>query len=84
MIDKPKERDITQVVRYLTNTFKNVTSTWPNAERNGKTKNATYIAQCDFAWLINEIMQGPTCMAQKYISDCNELLDSIVTKNNKR
>jgi len=80
---KPKEKDVSQVVRYLTNTFKTVTAGLEPASRTKDGANKTYRLQSDFAYLINEITQGPSCMVQKYITDCNEFLDGIIKQNNQ-
>lgn len=75
-----KEKDVGQIVRYLTGTFNQVTSRLDRAARAGKppVANRAYLLQRDFAYLINEVMQGPRCMLQKNITECNEYLDNLV------
>lgn len=70
-----KEKDIGQIVRYLTGTFNAATATLPRAERVNDVSNSLYIRQTEFAYLLNELMMGPKCMQQKYITDCNEYIE---------
>lgn len=75
-----KERDIEQVVRYLSSTFNQATSKF---ERAARTKlgvaNKAYIIQTEFAYMLSELMLSPRCMQQKYITDCNNLIDQIIS-----
>lgn len=76
--EKEKEKDIGQIVRYLTSTFNQITARMERPFR-GKTSgpNQTYLLQTDFAYLLNEVMQSPRCMLQKRIIECNEFLDQL-------
>lgn len=80
-----KEKDIGQIVRYLSNTFNQATSKLERPFR-GKTSgpNEAYIMQSEFAYLLNELMQAPKCMQQKYISDCNDFIDQVIMEINSR
>lgn len=76
-----KEKDIGQIVRYLSSTFNQATAKLDRAFRGQKTgPNEAYIMQTEFAYLLNELMQSPKCMQQKYISDCNDLIDQIIVE----
>lgn len=80
-----KEKDIGQIVRYLTSTLNQVTSKLDKAFRGRKTgPNEAYVIQTEFAYLLNELMQGPKCMQQKYISDCNDFIDQVIVELNQR
>lgn len=75
----PKEKDINQIVRYLTTTFNNVTSKLDRPFRGTKSgANMAYIIQTEFAYLLNELIQGPRCLLQKNIAVCNDFIDQIV------
>lgn len=78
--EAPKEKDIGQIVRYLTATFNQATSRLERPARVGKPPqaNEAYLLQRDFAYLLNELVQGPRCMQQKNIADCNEFLDKLI------
>lgn len=76
-----KEKDISQIVRYLTSTLNQVLASAPDLERPCRTHrgpNAAYFIQTEFAYLLNDLMQGPKCMSQKYITDCNEFIDQVM------
>ena len=81
MIDKevPKEKDLGQIVRYLSSTFNQATSRIDRAYR-GKTggPNRAYVLQTEFAYLLNEVMQGPRCVLQRSIAECNDFIDQVV------
>ena len=80
-----KEKDIGQIVRYLTNTFNQATNKLERPFRNDKAgPNEAYIIQSEFAHLLNELMQAPKCMQQKYISDCNDFIDQVIMEVNTR
>jgi len=68
------EKDISQIIRYLSNTLNQVTAGLEKPVRG----NAQYIIQTEFAYLLNEIMQGPKCLLQKHIADCNEFIDQVI------
>jgi hypothetical protein len=78
--EQAKEKDIEQVVRYLTTTFNKAKA---GAERAFRGKNIgpnkAYIMETEFAYLLNEVMQGPRCMLQKNITECNSFIDQVVT-----
>lgn len=77
--EAPKEKDINQIVRYLTTTLNRATADLEKPFRGATTgANKAYIIQTEFAYLLNEIMQGPRCMLQKNIVDCNEFLDQVI------
>lgn len=78
--DQPvKEKNIGQVVSYLTNTFGRATQHLDRPFRHPKDgANKAYQLQTEFAYLINEIMQSPTCVQQKYITACNELIETVL------
>lgn len=74
-----KEKDIGQVIRYLVATFNQATIKLERPFRSKETgANQAYQLQTEFAYLLNELTQGPRCMTQKYIADCNEFIDSVV------
>lgn len=77
--EAPKEKDVGQIVRYLVSTFNQATSKLERPFR-GKTSgpNRTYLLQREFAYLLNEVMQGPRCVLQRNIADCNEFIDKVV------
>jgi hypothetical protein len=80
-----KEKDIAQIVRYLSNTFNQVTNKLERAFRGQKSgPNEAYIMQTEFAYLLNELMLCPKCMQQKYISDCNDFIDQAMVLINSR
>lgn len=81
--EAPKEKDIGQIVRYLVSTFNQATGRLDRAFRS-KTggPNRTYILQTEFAYLLNEVVQGPRCVLQKNIAACNEFIDQVVQQLN--
>lgn len=78
MAEVQKEKDISQIVRYLTSTLNQALSGQDRPVRTKAGPNNTYIIQTEFAYLLNEIMQGPKCMVQKYIADCNDFIDQVL------
>lgn len=74
----PKEKDIGQIVRYLTSTLNTAMSSMERAARSKEGPNEAYIIQSEFAHLLNDLMQGPRCMTQKFVTDCNEFIDQVV------
>lgn len=78
MADKepPKEKDVGQIVRYLTSAFNQTTSRLDRPFR-GKSNgpNRLYVLQTEFAYLLNEVVQGPRCIMQKNIAACNDFID---------
>lgn len=86
MADKPvaKEKDVGQIIRYLTNTFNQATRGQEAAFRaKDKTANRQYKWETEFAYLINELALGPRSVLQKNIAECNNFIDSVVTELNK-
>lgn len=78
--EQAKEKDVDQVVRYLTTTFNKAKAGLDRAFR-GKTigPNRAYIMETEFAYRLNEVMQGPRCMLQKNIAECNDFIDQVMT-----
>lgn len=81
-----KEKDVGQIVRYLTHTFNQATAKMERPWRNQKTgeMNALYIMQTEFAYLLNEIAQSPRCLMQKAIAECNNFIDQAITEASSR
>lgn len=79
-----KEKDVGQIVRYLTSTFNQATAKLERPYR-GKTTgpNRMYQLQVEFAYLLNEVTQGPRCILQKNITECNEFIDQVVQDLNR-
>lgn len=78
-----KEKDIGQIVRYLTSTFNTVISKLERPSRTDKGgPNNAYLYTRDFAYLLNEIQQGPRCILQKNITECNTFLDNLIQELN--
>lgn len=76
----PVVKDISQIVRYLTNTFNMVLSS-SKLDKAARTKtgpNRAYQLQTEFAYLLNEVMQGPRSILQKNIAVCNEYIDTVI------
>lgn len=75
----PKEKDVSQIIRYLTATFNQATSRLERPFR-GKTGNSneSYKLQTEFAYLLNEVAQGPRCVLQRNITVCNEFIDKLI------
>lgn len=84
----PKERDVESVVRYLTSTFE---KTCRGLERplaawtikTGFVANDTYRLQREFAYFLHELTIGPKSVVQRSISDCNNLINEVLTKRNQ-
>jgi len=77
--EAPKEKDIGQIVRYLTSTLNRAIAELDKPFRGAKLgPNKAYIIQTEFAYLLNEVVQGPRCMLQKNIVACNEFLDQVI------
>lgn len=74
-----KEKDIGQIVRYLTSTFNQATARLERAFR-GKSggPNRAYVLQTEFAYRLNELVQGPRCVLQRNIAECNDFIDQVV------
>jgi hypothetical protein len=82
--EAPKEKDVGQIVRYLVSTFNQATARLERAFR-GKTggPNRAYALQTEFAYLLNEVVQGPRCILQKNITACNDFIDEVVRQLNE-
>lgn len=74
-----KEKDIGQIVRYLTSTFNQATARLERAFRgkNGG-PNRAYVLQTEFAYRLNELVLGPRCVLQRNIAECNDFIDQVV------
>jgi hypothetical protein len=80
----PKEKDVGQIVRYLVSTFNQATARLDRAFRSKTTgPNRTYVLQTEFAYLLNEVVQGPRCVMQKNISACNDYIDNVIQTLNE-
>jgi len=64
---------VKELVKDLTNQFRNATKGYPDAQRG----NDTYKIQSDFAWYIHEITIGPSCMVYEHVNACREFIKSI-------
>lgn len=76
------EKDINQIVRYLTNTFNTVISGLDRPQRVKGIANEAYELQTEFAYRLNEVMQGPRSLLQKNIAECNEYIDQVMQQLN--
>lgn len=72
------EKDINQIVRYLTNMFNTVISGLERAQRVNGIANRTYAYHTEFAYRLNEVMIGPRSLLQKNIAECNEYIDQVM------
>lgn len=77
-----KEKDVGQIIRYLTHTFNQATSKMdrPWRSKTGE-PNALYAMQTEFAYLLNEVAQSPRCLMQKAIAECNNYIDQVITES---
>ena len=73
-----KEKDVEQIVRYLCHMFNKTTEKLERAQRTKNGPNLAYRLQSEFAHRLNELVQGPKCMMQKHITDCNEYIDEVM------
>lgn len=75
-----KEKDVEQIIRYLTTAFNKAKAGTERAFRpkTGKA-NEAYIMETEFAYLLNELTQGPRCTLQKNIAACNDFIDQVIT-----
>lgn len=86
MAEKPaaKEKDVGQIIRYLTSTFNQATRGQESASRtDAKGPNRQYLWEREFAYRINELTMGPRCVLQKNITECNNFIDEVVTELNR-
>lgn len=79
--ERSKERDIDSIVRYLTTTFNAATAPLDKAFRNAKTgeQNLAYRMQTEFAYRLNEVVQGPRGVLQRNIAECNDYIDQAIS-----
>lgn len=79
-----KSINVSMVVSYLTNSFQKAMSSsgLKKAVRDSQTKvvNEAYKLESDFAYLIDDIVRGPTCLLTHHIAKANEFISSINTK----
>jgi len=78
MAEVRNEKDIGQIVRYLSSTFNQATARLERAHRGKNGPNYAYVLQTEFAYLLNEVVQGPRCVLQRNIAECNEFIDRVV------
>lgn len=83
MAEKNSNRDINQIIKYLTNVFVRATKHLGTAERTKNGPNRAYQYQTEFAYLINEITMCVPCMVQTNIAACNSFIDSVYAELNK-
>lgn len=75
--EPPKEKDVGQIVRYLASAFNQTTARLERPFRAKTTgPNRLYRLQTEFAYLLNEVVQGPRCILQKNITACNDFIDA--------
>ena len=80
-----REKDVGQIIRYLTSVFNQaIYSLERPAWSKEKGSNAAYVLTRDFAYLLNELVQGPKCMLQHNITLCNEFIDQTVQEVSRR
>ncbi len=80
-----KEKDIDQIVRYLTGTFNKAKIGTERAFRSKTTgPNLAYILETEFAYRLNEVIIGPRCLLQRNISECNDFIDQAITELKQR
>lgn len=80
-----KEKDIDQIVRYLTGTFNKAKSGIERAFRSkDKGPNLAYILETEFAYRLNEVTIGPRCLLQRNIAECNDFIDQVITELKQR
>lgn len=80
-----KEKDVNQVVRYLTSTFNAATSKLERPFRGKNTgANQLYKWQTEFAYRLNEVMVAPRALLQANIARCNEYIDEVISSINQQ
>lgn len=77
-ITPTKERNVEQVVRFLTHTFEKAIGPLDRAARTKNGPNLAYRLQTEFAYRINEVQQGPKCMLQYNITSVNQYIDDVM------
>ena len=86
MAEKPQvapAKDITQIVRYLTTTFNIAINSLDRAARTKTGPNQAYLYHTEFAYRLNEVMQGSRSLLQRNITECNEYIDEVMQALNK-
>lgn len=80
------ERDLSSVINHLKRLFSTATNTMDKAARDRKTgvTNIAYKLETEFAYALNELMQGPPCVAQRYIAICNDIIDDAMQAAQRR
>ncbi len=79
---QPTPDTSTGVIHYLTRKFDSKVSQWEaprsrTTQSGGFEKNASYTAQTEFMYLINEVMMGPPCMVQRNVTTCEDFINSL-------
>lgn len=78
-------KDVAQIINYLSRQFNHLTADYERAQRSKEgVANSLYRMQTEFAYLLNEIAQGPQCMLQKYITMSNDYLDDLAVQSRNR
>lgn len=78
-----KEKDINAIVNHLSAVFNNSISKLPRAFRTPSGEaNKAYKLETEFAYLLNELMQGPRALQQKNITEINDFIDRTVSELN--
>ncbi len=80
MTEREKEKDVGQIVRYLTTTFNTATAKMERPFRPAYTgpANQLYKWQTEFAYRLHEVIVGPRSIIQYNIAKCNEFIDEVV------
>lgn len=75
-----REKDVGQIVRYLTTTFNTATAKMERPFRPAfrGPPNQLYRWQTEFAYRLHEVMVGPRAILQFNIAKCNEFIDEVV------
>lgn len=81
---KSKPKDVSQVIKYLTNTFNNITKGLERPARGKTGSNRTYQLQTEFAYRLNDISQSPASLQQRAIADCNDFIDQVLQEVNSQ
>jgi hypothetical protein len=73
------EKDVEQVVRYLTTTFNKARAPLARAHRDTHSGvNDTYVMETEFAYRLNEVMKGPRSTLQNNIALCNDFINETI------
>jgi len=77
--DVKKERDIGSIVRHLVATYNKAANPLERAFRSKSSgPNLTYRLDTEFAYRLNEVMQGPRALLQQNVQACNEHIDDVL------